>query len=92
MSNEARQSSFELANSKSPPLPRTPLLIASFNLKPFPSSKFFLTLYLGSGDVTLASPGLKNSLLHAFRISKLAISKLIIFKESKFFMFSYYEL
>ena len=57
-SSEALHSSFELANSKLvPPLlpPR-----AEFNLKPFPSSRFFLTLSLGSGEISLAFPGLKK--------------------------------
>ena len=52
ISSDARHSSLELANSKSPPL-RLPM---SLNLKPLPSSKFFLTLSLGSGGFFLASP------------------------------------
>ena len=34
--------------------------MASLILKPFPSSKFFLTLSLGSGEISLAFPGLKK--------------------------------
>ena len=34
--------------------------MALLNLNPFPSSIFFFTLSLGSGEIFLASPGLKK--------------------------------
>ena len=59
ISKDALHSSLELANSKFPPpwFPKDLL-----NLKPLPSSKFFLTLSLGSGGNFLAS-----TFLHALR-------------------------
>ena len=52
MSNDALHNSLELANSKFV----EPLSFFVFNLKPLPSSKFFLTRSFGSGDTFLASP------------------------------------
>ena len=61
MSKEALHSSLDDANSKFPP-PFLIFSIPSLSLKPRPSSKFFLTLSLGSGGYFLAS-----TFLHAFR-------------------------
>jgi hypothetical protein len=57
ISKDARHNSLELANSKFV-LPRPPIELLSLN--PLPSSKFFLTLNLGSGGFFLASPVLKK--------------------------------
>ena len=65
MSNEALHNSFELANSKFV----EPLSFFEFNLKPLPSSKFFLTRSFGSGDTFLASPAFGKP-PHEFKKSK----------------------
>ena len=67
MSNEARHKGLELANSKFPALPFPPKALS--NLKPFPSSKFFLTRSFGSGDTFLASPDFGKP-PHEFKKSK----------------------
>ena len=85
MSKDALQSSLELANSKSPPLPLAPL-IASFILNPFPSSKFFFTLSLGSGEIFLASPVLKNPFPQEVKIRRDNVSKIILLNELKIFV------
>ena len=77
VSKEARQSSFELAKSKSPDLL---VLTVSINLKPLPSSIFFLTLNSGWGGDFLASP------LFAIKSAQEVSKKLKILKKSKFFM------
>ena len=62
MSNEALHNSFELANSKTPPL----FPSKGFdNLKPLPSAIFFSILFFGSAGYFLASaPGIP---LHPLR-------------------------
>ena len=68
-SSDARQSPLELANSKFVPLLPD---IESLIRKPFPSSKFFLTLSLGSGGFFLASPVLKKpSLAHELSVKNI---------------------
>ena len=70
MSKEALHNSLELANSKFPPRPILSLT-AVLSLKPFPSSKFFFTLSLGSGETFLASAPLKKFFpQHAFKKKK----------------------
>jgi len=52
VSNDALHNSFELANSKLV----EPLKDLLFILKPFPSDKFFATLFFGLGGFFIASP------------------------------------
>ena len=77
VSNDALHNSFELANSKLVPFLAPP--IASLSLKPLPSSKFFLTLSLGSGGFSLASPGLKKSFPHELSVKRktMHVSKIL---------------
>ena len=55
-SNEALQSSFALANSKTPPFPLPNKSL--FTVNPRPSSKFFFTLSSGfAGNFLASAPG-----------------------------------
>ena len=71
-SSDALQSSLALANMKSPPFPLLPKLS---NLKPLPSSRFFLTLSLGSGEISLAFPPGKFSIVLQEVRANIAIRK-----------------
>jgi hypothetical protein len=85
-SKDALHNSFELAKSKTPPPLRFPT--ASFNLKPLPSSKFFLTLSFGSSGNFLASPpGSLPFLQEVKNITKIMIIK---FLYSYFFNYSHF--
>ena len=78
VSNEALHNSLELANSKTPP-PLLKLLNDLSSLNPLPSSKFFLTLFFGSGSYFLASaPG--NFPLHELKRMADKIKIAVIFR------------
>ena len=70
ISKDALHNEFELAKSKSP-LP----FLSPFNfvesLKPFPSSRFFLTLSFGSGGYFVASTDFPHELRNIIVISRM---------------------